>query len=308
MASAAAKKTCFVVGPIGEEGSEVRRHSDMVLTHIIKHVLEPAPLSVDVHRADEMQTPGIITKQIVERIQNADLVVADLTGPNANAFYELALRHALRKPVVHLILKGQKAPFDIATQRIIEYDLDIAAAEKARVDLRAHATAALAAPVDNENPIAQALVVLNLEHSRNTTDQALARVLTELGNLTGQIRALESRLPPTITPRYGPLDFSSAAAVGRAMMGMDPATAARLGMASSAIDPGAATRFAAPSSPFDVLSTGGALTCANCGQPIGMGPTGRRSSDGAPIHPEGRCPSPGGSGLLRPGTVPSTHK
>ena len=52
-----------------------------------------------------MSQPGSITTQIVDQILTAALVVADLTGHNANVLYELAIRHVVRKPVVQLIQK-----------------------------------------------------------------------------------------------------------------------------------------------------------------------------------------------------------
>lgn len=56
-----------------------------------------------------------------------DLVVADLTEHNPNVFYELAIRHARRKPVIHIISEGEKIPFDVANSRTIYFnhrDLD----------------------------------------------------------------------------------------------------------------------------------------------------------------------------------------
>src|ERR1051325_300073 len=90
-------KACFVIGPIDKPGTEVRRRSDNLLHYIIKEVLMAEPLKFDaVERADEMATPGLITNQVIERVVNADLVVADLAGLNPNVMSELALRHALR--------------------------------------------------------------------------------------------------------------------------------------------------------------------------------------------------------------------
>ena len=41
---------------------------------------------------------------------------------NPNVFYELALRHAIGKPIVHLIRKADKVPFDVANFRTITLD------------------------------------------------------------------------------------------------------------------------------------------------------------------------------------------
>ena len=86
------KKTCFVVGPIGADGTEVRDQADWLLEAVIRPALEP--LGYDVIRSDGIAEPGLITEQVINLVRDADLVVADLTGHNANAFYELALRHA----------------------------------------------------------------------------------------------------------------------------------------------------------------------------------------------------------------------
>lgn len=66
----------------------------------------------------------MITHQIIEHLLDDDLVVADLTGHNPNVFYEIAVRHAARKPIVHLITKDESIPFDVGNQRAVSYALD----------------------------------------------------------------------------------------------------------------------------------------------------------------------------------------
>ncbi len=69
-----------------------------------------------------MSDPGIISRQIVSHLLDADLVIADLTGRNPNVFYELAIRHATGKPFIQLITKGEVIPFDVDHQRTILFD------------------------------------------------------------------------------------------------------------------------------------------------------------------------------------------
>ncbi|KYK33270.1 MAG: hypothetical protein AYK19_14080 [Theionarchaea archaeon DG-70-1] len=64
-----------------------------------------------------------------------DLVIADLTEKNPNVFYELAIRHAVRKPVVQIIKHDEKIPFDVVTQRTIHYDTDLKSGTKCIGDL-----------------------------------------------------------------------------------------------------------------------------------------------------------------------------
>ena len=111
---------CFVIAPIGEEGSDTRKRSDQVLNHILKPAARE--FGYEAMRADQLSEPGVITSQIVQHIMDDAIVVADLTGRNPNVFYELAIRHAIRKPYVQIIQRGEERPFDVAGVRTIEID------------------------------------------------------------------------------------------------------------------------------------------------------------------------------------------
>jgi hypothetical protein len=133
------KNACFVISPIGADDSDVRKRADQVLRHIIKKALSD---TYAVERADDIGKPGLITLQIIERLMKAPMVVADLTDANANVYYELAIRHFVKLPVVHLITEGQKPPFDVAQMRYIQYDLtDPDSVESAAHEVRDHAAA-----------------------------------------------------------------------------------------------------------------------------------------------------------------------
>lgn len=113
------EKTCFIIAPIGEEGSDIRKRSDNLITHIINDVV--LPLGYDPLRADNISEQGIITSQIIRRILTSPLVIADLTDGNPNVFYELAVRHMARRPIVHMMDERQKPAFDLSSLRIIKY-------------------------------------------------------------------------------------------------------------------------------------------------------------------------------------------
>jgi hypothetical protein len=106
------KPACFVIAPIGPKDSDIRKRSDQVLKHIFKKALAK---KYDVRRGDEIDEPGMITSQVLRAVQESHLVVADLTGHNPNVLYELAVRHAIEKPIIHAIEpKLSKIPFDIS--------------------------------------------------------------------------------------------------------------------------------------------------------------------------------------------------
>ncbi len=74
-------------------------------------------------RADHQEETGRITEQMFEKILEADLCVALLTGYNANVFYELAIAQAAARPVIILMEDGQPLPFDVKDLRSIIYKI-----------------------------------------------------------------------------------------------------------------------------------------------------------------------------------------
>lgn len=111
---------CFYVTPIGEEGSEQRKHSDLFLSSLVEPALEQFQMKVV--RADAIDKPGTITRQIIEYLIKSRLVIADLSFHNPNVFYELAIRHAARLPVVQIIRAADRIPFDLSQSRTIKID------------------------------------------------------------------------------------------------------------------------------------------------------------------------------------------
>ena len=122
-AEAAKPPLCFVIGPIGKDLSQDRKHADLLLHAVIKHVLEAEEFRYKVKRADEDADPGMIGDRVISDIIHAELVVADLTDLNPNAFYKLGIRHSNEKPTIHIARSGTPLPFDNLAHRTIFIDL-----------------------------------------------------------------------------------------------------------------------------------------------------------------------------------------
>lgn len=113
--------------PIGDQafgGTKVteadlkQRYNDL-----IKEAIQKADPALEIVRADEVSFPGSITSDVITRIMHSDIVVADVTYPNPNVFYELGLRHACRVGTVIIRDKnGPSIPFDILHLRHIDYE------------------------------------------------------------------------------------------------------------------------------------------------------------------------------------------
>ena len=166
-----ADETCFVICPIGDEDSETRVRSDKVLDFIISPALNSSGLAP--LRSDRIAAPGMITTQVIDHILKDKLVVADLSDHNPNVFYELALRHAFRKPVIQLVSAGQKLPFDILGLRTIYYTLDLEGATRARDELSNAIQAVLATNYEVESPVTIAAKLEDLSRSAQPESQAI---------------------------------------------------------------------------------------------------------------------------------------
>ncbi len=123
--------TCFVIMPIGTQTigdttiteDELREKYD----NIIKNAILKANPTLEVIRADEELNPSSISNDILTKLMHSRFVIADITYPNPNVFYELGIRHAIKTGTI-LIREHVdfSIPFDISHLRHIEYTHDLA--------------------------------------------------------------------------------------------------------------------------------------------------------------------------------------
>ena len=146
---------CFVITPIGNEGSDIRKKAEGVISAVIEPVLDE--LGYETFIPHRMTNPGSITSQVIQHIIEDELVIANLTGLNANVMYELAVRHAIRKPIVCIAESGTKLPFDVATERSIFYDDCMNGVNSARDALAKMIAKAIDCEQEINNPIYRAI-------------------------------------------------------------------------------------------------------------------------------------------------------
>ncbi|HUP61623.1 MAG TPA: TRAFs-binding domain-containing protein [Thermoanaerobaculia bacterium] len=126
MAEENSKKRCFVVMGFGKKTdfqSNPQRVLDLDRTY--EDIIEPAVTAAGLEciRADKIIHSTLIDKPMYENLLDADLVIADLSTSNANAIYELGIRHALRPHATIVIAEDRFAfPFDINHLSITKYE------------------------------------------------------------------------------------------------------------------------------------------------------------------------------------------
>ncbi|HZI53354.1 MAG TPA: tetratricopeptide repeat-containing protein, partial [Chitinophagaceae bacterium] len=117
------QRRCFVVMGFGTKTDYATgRKLDLNKSYrlLIKPVVEEKDLTCI--RADELRHSGSIDVPMYRELLKADVVIADLSTANANAFYELGIRHALRPHTTIVISEDKMAyPFDLNHVKITSY-------------------------------------------------------------------------------------------------------------------------------------------------------------------------------------------
>ncbi len=135
----------FVVMPFGTkldaEGRDI--DFDVIYEDIIVPALSGPEMAeaggpeFDTVRCDRIEQPGWIHRQMIEAIFSSDVVVVDLSTLNPNVFYELGVRHALRRSVTVIIChESTRTPFNLNGFKAIHYNHDSKSSrDKARRDI-----------------------------------------------------------------------------------------------------------------------------------------------------------------------------
>lgn len=178
---------CFFIAPIGEPNTEVRKRSDAIEQYVVGRAAQE--LGLTVQRADRIDQPGQLTRQLIDHVIGARAAVVDLTGSNPNVYYEMAVRHTLRKPTVLIAQTGEQLPFDIAQMRVIFFDYpDLDEAARCSNLLLKYLRSALEGSVDSL--VASSVAVAEMRHG-DAEQRTLATLVQQVETLASQMRVRE---------------------------------------------------------------------------------------------------------------------
>lgn len=105
----------FVISPFSDEISKFYRE-------VLKPTIESIE-DMNCQRADDLYTANVVMEDVWKLICESPVIVADLTGRNANVFYEVGLAHAIGKKVIIISQDINDIPFDLRALRCIKYNL-----------------------------------------------------------------------------------------------------------------------------------------------------------------------------------------
>jgi hypothetical protein len=199
------KPICFMIMPYGRKATQAeagRGVPEIDFNALWDRAFAPTIIALGYEpvRADQ-DTGALIITQMLERLYFADLVLADMTVPNGNVYYEIGIRHAAReRGCVLLAADWSKALFDVAQMRTVRYPMP-------EGDITAATAQAIAAAI--KDPIGQlARGVSPMRESirgyPDNVDEAAASsmkdTMLELAAFQGEVRAVRA------VPRTGRME------------------------------------------------------------------------------------------------------
>lgn len=180
---------CFIITPIGDEISDIRRATDGLIDAVIEPVVNAHGMTALAPHRD--YDPRSITRRIVENVVESRLVIANLTGLNPNVMYELAVRHAAGNPIVAIAEEGTRLPFDIKDELTVFYRNDMQGVVDLRSKLNKAIRQALSA-TKSDNPIVryrqEALIEL-----KGDPPEAIWLVMNRLDSIEKRLTDSQSR-------------------------------------------------------------------------------------------------------------------
>jgi hypothetical protein len=116
-------KNCFVAMGFGKK-TDYQSGRILDLDKSYQYIIKPAAeaAGLECKRADEIIHSGLIDVPMYEQLLTADVVIVDISTSNANAFYELGVRHALRPGTTITIAEDKMVfPFDVSHLAVRKY-------------------------------------------------------------------------------------------------------------------------------------------------------------------------------------------
>ncbi len=175
------KKKCFVIMPISKTKSCTSDEWAGIFEHMIKPAVTGSKLGFDCEQAKPLT--GAFIRDILDRLNRADVVIADLTDKNPNVFYELGIRHTLKNRTILIVQNIKHVPSDLRSYWVVTYEKDLTGAEKFKRRVREILREMQKNPDKPDSPVADFLGLKNIDifaYEKSANLKKLSALITEL--------------------------------------------------------------------------------------------------------------------------------
>lgn len=176
---------CFVVSPIGKEGSDNYNRFKEVLDYVIKPAIETSSMKLRIIRADDINRSGSFIKDILQHLYSSYIVIVDLTDQNPNVFYELGVRHSISARTILIAQKLEDIPSDLREYRTIIYDTSAKGSHNFASKIHEFINDIKNEPDRPDNPV--------LDRLPNLSEQKTSLLEEQISNLKTEISTILSK-------------------------------------------------------------------------------------------------------------------
>ena len=196
------KKKCFVIMPV----SKTKSCTSDEWAGIFEHMIKPAVTGCKLGFGCEQAKPrtGAFIRDILDGLNRADVVIADLTDKNPNVFYELGIRHTLKNRTILIAQNIKHVPSDLRSYWVVTYKKDLTGANEFKKKVREILREMQKNPEKPDSPVADFLEVKNIyissyEKSANLRklDAFLSEISFNINEIKNTAKQLAQSLPPT---------------------------------------------------------------------------------------------------------------
>ena len=175
------RKKCFVIMPVSSTKSCTTRQ----WTAIFDEMIKPAVVGTRLGFTCERSKPrtGNLIRDILNELNKADVVIADLTDTNPNVFYELGVRHTLRNRTILIAQDMKYVPSDLRSYWVITYRKGLSGLQDFKNKIREVLKEMMKKPEKPDSPVADFLAEKNislLSQERSANSKKLAALVSEL--------------------------------------------------------------------------------------------------------------------------------
>lgn len=163
------KLKCFVILPIGKEGTVEYENNMLVFNKLIKPCVTNTGYNIECYHSDLITETGDISRQIVNALEHDDIVIADLRRNNPNVIYELCIRHAFGKRTILICSDYSQNFFHHNKYRALQYKLDGTSNQEFFKRLSGLIDDIIKNPAKSDNLLSDILGKTFFEHARSNS-------------------------------------------------------------------------------------------------------------------------------------------